>query len=155
MDATWIPHGIHMDSVIAILHCALLHPCDVMIRNLPMLNVAKYVDDLSLKVSGVAEQVVSTAKEVATWMSAHLKEELDIQVSVDIATGQGKTVALTTNMRLRRILKTPFAKLRIKFESRAKNLGLDQYGAGMVKDRGKTARSKRFFACVARTGRLR
>ena len=55
-----------------------------------MFKVAKYVDDLSLKVSGVAEQVVSTAKEVATWMCTHLKEELDAQVNLGSADGQGK-----------------------------------------------------------------
>jgi hypothetical protein len=120
-----------------------------------MLKVAKSVDDLSLKVSGVAEQVVSTAKEVTTWMCTHLKEKLDTQVSLDNADGQRKTVALATRMWLIMNLEAPFAKLGIKFESRAENLGLDQYGAGMIKDRGKTARSKRLFACVARAGRLR
>ena len=51
-----------------------------MVRNWAMLKVAKYVGDLSMKVFGVAEHMVSTAKEVATWMCTHLKDELDIQV---------------------------------------------------------------------------
>ena len=67
MDSTWIQTKFHMEFAVAILHCVLLHPCDVMVRNWPLLQVVKYVDVLSLKISGVAKQVVSTAKEVATW----------------------------------------------------------------------------------------
>ena len=137
------------------LHAVLLHPCDVVVRRWPGVEVAKFVDDLALTAFGKGRKVVDDVVECVEWLCGYFNCELQLEVSLDSDDKKGKTVALASNMWVRRQLEAPMRAMGIGFKSRAKNLGVDMMGAGPIKLRGKASRTKRADANLARISRLR
>jgi hypothetical protein len=135
----------------------LLYPCDELVRRWPMpgLRVIKYVDDIALAAKAVGAQAADAALEAFDWLNSFFRDELQLDISLNSTVKQGKTVALTSNMWLRKVAEPSLVARGISAVSLARNLGVDHKGAGRAAKRGKTCRTKRIAVALLRRGRLR
>jgi ribonuclease HI len=142
---------------IGVLHCMLLHPCDVMVKRWPSpaLRLTKYVDDISLATKGIGTQAAETAIAAFDWMRDFFRDELNLDISLNSSKKAGKTVALSSSTWLRKEAERSLSDRGISSVSLARNLGVDHKGAGPVAQRGKSSRTKRVAAALLRRGTLR
>ena len=126
-----------------ILHAVLVTPCDDLLRAHQRLGLncsiglAKFVDDLAVSAVGVSKHAQQIAMDAYDWLAKHLKEELDMEVSVDTGRGktktQGNTVVLVSNSWLQARLSESVSARGLRLSALAKNLGIEQRGVGRRK----------------------
>ena len=134
------------------LHAVMVYPCDALIKKFPGVKLSKYVDDISLAMQGKQKVIEHEIVEAWDWLQDFLEEELDCEVSLDNAQREGKTVAICSSKRLAGRLAGKLRSRGITIVTRAKNLGIEQRGAGK-KSKG-TFASKRAAKNRKRLGKI-
>ena len=134
----------------AILHMVLVWPCDRLLALWPSVSLAKFVDDLSLRVQGCASHVADVVPRVLDNV-IDMTKSLDLEVSRGTrwVTG-GKTKALVSHTSLWKRLEVPLRRRGVALVSGARNLGVDHRAAKAGGCKTRLAR----FALLRRRGRI-
>ena len=136
----------------AILHIVLLWPCDNLLRLLPTIRLAKYVDDLSITVKGPRDKAADTVVAATKRLLDMLESDLDMEVSKTDASKQGKSVVLCTHQGMKQRMQRVMKQMGIRFAARERHLGVDCYGRG--RRSGASTKTRRMSAMKTRTKRL-
>eukprot|EP00973_Karenia_brevis_P038944 5376204-Karenia_brevis.AAC.1 len=136
----------------AVLHIVLLWPCDKLLQLFPTISLAKYVDDISLSTIGASSEVAKTLPAATAAFIELLEEDLDMPVSRRQGAEPGKSVVMTSHPGLKASMQQKMLRLGLRFEARARNLGVDCYGAGKV--RGPSVRTQRMRSLREKARRL-
>ena len=111
----------------AVLHIVLIWPCDRLLALWPSISLAKYVDDIGLRMKGTQKDIRQQLPAATSCLINMLENTLDLPVSRG---SKGKSVAYSSHLGLRYRLDDSLRKLGIRLVSGARNLGVDCYGAG-------------------------
>ena len=136
----------------AILHIVLLWPCDKLLRLLPTIRLAKYVDDLSITVKGPRDKAADTVVAATKRLLDMLESDLDMEVSKTDASKQGKSVVLCTHQGMKQRMQRVMKQIGIRFAARESYLGVDCYGRG--RRSGTSTKTRKMSAMRTRTKRL-
>ncbi|CAK0816831.1 unnamed protein product, partial [Prorocentrum cordatum] len=135
---------------LAVLHLVLLEPCDLLRGRWHEVSLAKYVDDMGLACYGVAREVETATRESASWLIAYLWDELQIEVSLTLPGVKGKSKCLATSQWLSKKLGRSMARLGVRLQQTANQLGIDRRGWASGRRPPPTAVRKERFARMAK-----
>ncbi len=113
-----------------ILHLVLIGPSDRLLRLWPSISLAKYVDDMAVRVKGSIGSVTVDTPRIIDDVVEYMRE-MGLEVSRGVAgrTG-GKTKVISTHSELRRRLHGPLRRRGVDAARAARNLGIDHGGGG-------------------------
>ncbi len=135
----------------ALLHLALIGPCDTLLAKWPSLDLTKFVDDLALALFATIGYIIDTLPALLTCLF-ELLAELGLDPSLDVDGKRGKTVVLVSHGALREALAPVVVPMGLHFDGRARNLGVDHHAAGKPSER--SVRSGRQVALKRRATKL-
>ena len=115
---------------VGLLHLVLMGPCDYIAERWTfMLTITKFVDDITLLLNSTGNHIVSSLPVMLAAFLTAIRE-LGLDPSVDEEGKKGKTVALASSCRLRRVLGPVLADFGIHMDGSARNLGVQHEAAG-------------------------